>query len=275
MDIGTAKPTLEERKKVPHHLIDVVNPDQTWSLAIYQAEARKVVEDIQARGKIPLLVGGTGQYISAVLEGWQIPPSSMDKTYREDLLSLAKQEGAKVLHKRLEAIDPQSAARIDYRNIRRVIRALEIYKVSGKTATELRQKKSPSYPALKIGLTLPREILYQRIDQRLEKMIEAGWEDEVRALISQGFDFERPAFSAIGYRQMAAVVAGEITIDEAKVQIRRLTRQFVRRQANWFKKSDPTIHWFNQHEDTLQAVCELISGWMKDLELGAAMRDIG
>jgi tRNA dimethylallyltransferase len=264
LDIGTAKPTLEEQSTVPHHLIDVVTPDQSWSLAIYQSEARKVVEEIQRRASIPILVGGTGQYIYAVIEGWQVPPGSVDEDYREQLRQFVENEGADALHRRLETVDPGSAARIDYRNIRRVIRALEIFHLTGRTATELRQKEPLPFPLLKIGLTLPRAVLYERIDRRLEKMLDAGWEAEVRDLLSQGYDFNAPAFSAIGYRQIASVVKGEIKLEEAKAQIRRLLRQLVRRQANWFKESDPTIHWFTNDEHAPDEVKRLINQWMAD-----------
>lgn len=264
MDIGTAKPTFEERQQVPHHLIDVVTPDQPWSLATFREAAETAIRSIHQKDKCPLIVGGTGQYIRAILEGWEPPPRGTTNAYRHELEGIAQAEGPEALHKRLAEVDPQSALRIDYRNVRRVIRALEIFKVTGKTATELRRKESPHYRILRIGLTLPRDELYHRIDERIQHMLKNGWEEEVRHLLSQGYDFDTAPFSAIGYRQLAAYVKGDLTLDEAVSQIKKLTRQFVRRQSNWFKVDDLLIHWFTNRGSVLEDVRMLIRDWMPE-----------
>ncbi|TFH37226.1 MAG: tRNA (adenosine(37)-N6)-dimethylallyltransferase MiaA [Anaerolineales bacterium] len=264
LDIGTAKPTNAERKLVPHHLIDVVDPDQPWSLADYRRVVQQTILAIHRRGKLPVLIGGTGQYVSAIVEGWQPPPRPQTDAYRQELEAYAEQEGSQALHSRLAGIDPASAARIDHRNIRRVIRALEIFEITGKPASELRVKQAPAYRILRLGLSLPRQQLYQRLDARLEAMLEAGWEVEVRRLLDQGYDFMSPAFSAIGYRQMAAYVRGEKSLDQVKQEIKRITRQFVRRQANWFKPDDARIHWFVNHDAVVDEISVLIRTWLKD-----------
>jgi tRNA dimethylallyltransferase len=263
LDIGTAKPTLEERSRIKHHLIDLTYPDQLWSLAEFQTAAHKAIRSIHQRGKVPLIVGGTGQYVTAVLEGWRPPPRPVLDDYRVELQNFANREGSLALHARLAAIDPASAKRNDHRNVRRVIRALEIHDSTGIPASELRVKQAPAYRILRIGLTLPRQALYQRIDARLEAMLAAGWVSEVETLLNQGFDFQSAPFSAIGYQQLASYVRAEKSIEQAKNEIKRLTRQFVRRQANWFKLNDPHIHWFLNETNVEEKVITLIKAWLE------------
>ena len=258
LDIGNAKPTSDERGQIPHHLIDVTDPDQPWSLSDYRQAAEEAIQSIHHRGKIPMLVGGTGQYIAAILEGWQPPPRAATDELRNELEAFVEQEGSEALHSRLAALDPASAERIDHRNVRRVIRALEIYDVTGELASTVRIKQAPPFRILRLGITLPRAELYQRIDERIEAMLEAGWAKEVRQLLEQGYDFESPTFSAIGYRQMARYLRGEQTREQVRAEIKRLTRQFVRRQANWFKPDDPRIHWFTNTNTVIDEMIELI-----------------
>ena len=262
MNIGTAKPILAEQRRVKHHLIDVVEPADEWNLAKYQSEAEVAIENIHDRGKIPFLVGGTGQYITAVLEGWTPPPKSQDVVFRRSLEQQAQEMGYEILHRRLEKIDPISAERIDARNVRRVIRALEIYHVTGLPPSRVRVKTPPDFDFLKIGLTLPRDQLYAQIDARIEEMMDAGWLDEVKTLLSLGISKEAPSMSAIGYAQLAEFLRGEVELDEALVETRRLTRQLVRRQAQWFKFDDPSIHWFFNHEGVEEEIETSISTWV-------------
>jgi tRNA dimethylallyltransferase len=264
MDIGTAKPSLSERNQVPHHLIDVACPNETWSLARFRTAALQAIEDILERGCLPVLVGGTGQYVTAILEGWIPPPKPAEPSFREELERQAQSQGAEALHERLRRIDPQAAERIDARNVRRVIRALEIFHAMGSTPTALRKKVPPPFRSLRIGLNLPRKELYARIDARIDTMIEDGLLEEVRKLLNEGYDAGLPAMSAIGYRQMVRVLAGEYTMEEAVLEMRRLTRQFVRRQANWFKADDPGIHWFDLSEDLEGSVLRLIRSWLAE-----------
>jgi tRNA dimethylallyltransferase len=262
LDIGTAKPTREERSRIKHHLIDVTSPDQPWSLAAFRTAAHEAIRSIHQRKKVPLFVGGTGQYISAVLEGWQPPPRPESDDYRVELQNLVHRKGSLALHARLAAIDPASAKRIDHRNVRRVIRALEIHNITGIPASELRVKSAPAHRILRIGLTLPRQALYQRIDARLDAMLATGWVSEVEALLKQGYDFQSAPFSAIGYRQLASYVRGENSIEQAKIEIKRLTRRFVRHQSNWFKHDDPQIHWFINENNVEEKVIALIQTWL-------------
>ncbi len=262
MDIGTAKPTSEEREHVPHHLIDVADPDDTWNLAKFCEAALNVIHDIHSRGKVAFLVGGTGQYLRAILEGWTPPPSAESTDFRETLEATAASRGYEVVHRQLQDVDPASASQIDPRNVRRVIRALEIFHLTGMPASSQRVKKPPSFEILRIGLTLPREELYQRIDQRIDLMIEDGWIEEVKELIDIGISPDLPSLSAIGYSQLAAHLSGEMDLDSAIVEIRRLSRQFVRRQANWFKADDPEIQWFDAVSGVEERITEVIERWL-------------
>jgi len=256
MDIGTAKPTLEERARVPHHLIDVANPDETWSLAVFQHKATEIIADIHAREKLPFLVGGTGQYIRAVTEGWTPPEVKPDPRLRSVLENLAKGNSTHWLHAGLQRIDPFAAKKIDPRNVRRTVRALEVILTTGKPFSQQRGQSDSPYNLLTIGLNRPREELYQRVDKRIEAMFEAGFLDEVRGLLDKGYPPELPTMSAIGYRECIRVIKGELSIEQAKVEIRRATRVFVRRQANWFKEDDPNIHWFYAGESNLVELVE-------------------
>jgi tRNA dimethylallyltransferase len=259
MDIGTAKPTPEERDRVPHHLIDVADPDDIWSLAVFQKKATEIITEIHAHGKIPFLVGGTGQYIRAVTEGWTPPEVKPNPRLRSVLESLAEERGVNWLHARLEKIDPLAAQKIDSRNVRRTIRALEVILTTGKTFSKQRRQSESPYDLLTIGLKRPREELYQRVDERIEAMFESGFLEEVEGLLVKGYSPELPTLSAIGYRECVQVISGRMSIEQAKVEMRRATRVFVRRQANWFKDDDPDIHWFRAgQEDTLNPIEKLI-----------------
>ena len=244
MDIGTAKPSQEELAKVPHHLIDTANPDEVISLALFQRQARAAISDIHARKKLPFLVGGTGQYIRAVTEGWSPPEVKANTKLRDELDKMKEERGANWLHARLERLDPEAAAQIDARNVRRTIRALEVILTTGRKFSAQRERGASPYQLLTIGLTRPREELYQRVDARIDAMFANGFLEEVTRLLGQGYSPGLPSMSAIGYRECVRVARGELTEEQAKVQIRRATRIFVRRQANWFKESDPAIRWF-------------------------------
>ncbi len=261
MDIGTAKPTVEERQRVPHHLVDVADPDETWSMAQVRAAVLQCAEEITARARLPFLVGGTGQYVRAILEGWDPPPRAYDAAVRERLEALARIAGAAALHARLCEVDPASAVRIDARNVRRVVRALEIFEITGQPASTQRRRLPLPYRILTLGLTAPRPVLYARIDARIDAMLVQGWVDEVRGLLARGFDPGLPAFSAIGYPQIIEVVQGKRSLDEAVTDIRRRTRVLVRRQANWFKADDPSIRWYENSADAVDAMELEIRRW--------------
>jgi tRNA dimethylallyltransferase len=244
MNIGTAKPSPEELAHVPHYLIDIVNPDETLSLAVFQEKAKEIIADIHKRGKLPFLVGGTGQYVRAVTQGWTPPEVIADERLREVLEKLKEEHGVNWLHAKLKLLDPESAQKIDARNVRRTIRALEVIMSTGRKFSEQRGKSDSPYQLITIGLTRPRSELYERVDQRIDAMFAHGFIEEVKGLLSKGYSPTLPSMSAIGYRECVRVVNGELTIEQAKVEMRRVTRIFVRRQANWFKESDTSINWF-------------------------------
>jgi tRNA dimethylallyltransferase len=248
MDIGTAKPSAEQRSAVVHHLIDVANPDETWSLAVFQQEAAKAIASIQDRGKLPILVGGTGQYMKAILQGWQPPALPPQPGLRAALEGWADEVGKEGAHARLAMLDPAAAANIDARNVRRTLRALEVIFSTGRRFSAQRGKFGSPYRLLQLGLTRPRPELYARIDQRIDAMLTAGWLDEVRGLLAKGYSPDLPSLSAIGYRELVKHLNGELTLDEAIIEIKRATRAFVRRQGAWFKATDPDITWIDMSQ---------------------------
>lgn len=269
MDIGTAKPTPEERQIVPHHLIDVVDAAADFSVRRYQKLAQDAIDDIHARKKLVLLVGGTGQYLRALLEGWQPPPRATDSSIRARLRSQAEEHGRESLHTRLRELDPERAAEIHPNNLRRVIRALEVYELTGKPPSKVHDKAPPDYEVLRLGLTIEDRALEDRIRARLEQMIADGLLDEVRSLLEGGLRPEGSAMSAIGYRQIAAYLAGEGTLEEAKREIIADTLEFVRRQYTWFKPDDPMIRWLTAGESVVDRAEELIRDWLASGEDGA------
>jgi tRNA dimethylallyltransferase len=244
MDIGTAKPTREEQAGVPHHLIDIANPDEILSLAVFQQKAHEAIAGIHTRNKIPFLVGGTGQYFRAVTEGWSPPEVKPDEQLRNELERMKEERGQDWLYARLKQLDPMAAEKIDPRNVRRTIRALEVIMTTGRKFSEQRGQSESPYHLITIGLTRPRAELYERIDQRTEAMFANGFLEEVKGLLAKGYSPSLPTMSAIGYRECIRVVKGELDEAQAKAEIRRATRIFVRRQANWFKEADPNIKWF-------------------------------
>lgn len=249
MDIGTAKPTPGERAAVPHHLIDLCAPDKTISLGQFQGLAYRAIDDVLARGRLPILVGGTGQYVMAVIEGWGVPEVAPQPALRVALEGLGDAEAARWL----AALDPVAAGRIDPRNVRRVVRALEVILVTGRRMSDLQRKTPPPYSTTVIGLRRERETLYARIDARVDAMMSAGLLDEVRRLRDAGYADE-PPLSGLGYRQLLAHLRGETTLDEAITRIKFETHRFARQQATWFRDDDPRIAWFDLEDDILTTV---------------------
>ncbi len=261
LNIGTAKPSDAERSLVPHHLIDICKPDETITLGEYKRLAMAVIRDIQTRGRVPFLVGGTGQYIRAIVEGWDIPEVPPQKRFREILGNMDDQE----VLRWLRFLDPKSARRIDPRNIRRVIRALEVTVYTGRPMSNLQQKNPPDDDILNIGLTCDREILYARIDERVERMIVTGFLDEVMELRQKGYDRYLPAMSGLGYRQLWAYLDDELTLDQAVERIRFETHRFARQQYTWFRIEDEDIEWFDvQQPDWKDAVEVRVGDWLED-----------
>lgn len=245
LDIGADKPTLQQQALAPHHLLDVVGPDEVLNLAQFQELAYEAIDSIQARRRLPILVGGTGQWIWAVVEGWGVPRVPPDACLRAELEAEAARVGQAALHAQLAAVDPEAAQKIDPRNLRRVIRALEVYQQSGLPISHHQRKQAPPYQILIIGLTRPRPELCRRIDLRIDQMMELGLLAEVQGLVEAGYGWGQPAMSGLGYRQIGQFLRGEVTLAEAVALIKKETRRFVRQQYNWFRLDDSRINWFD------------------------------
>jgi tRNA dimethylallyltransferase len=264
MDIGTAKPTREEQTRVPHYLIDIVDPDEILSLAVFQQKAHQVIADIHTRKKMPFLVGGTGQYVRAVTESWTPPEVQPDERLRNELEKLKDENDIYWLHEKLKNLDPVAAEKIDPRNYRRTIRALEVILTTGKKFSEQRGQGESPYHLITVGLTRPRPELYERVDQRIDAMFANGFLEEVKTLLAKGYSTSLPTMSAIGYRECIRVIHGELNEEQAKAEIRRATRIFVRRQANWFKESDPNIKWFRVEAGVINGIQSYIQQAAED-----------
>jgi tRNA dimethylallyltransferase len=248
MDIATAKPTLAERQQVPHHLIDMVDPDEPYTLAIYQRQARAAIERIQGRGRRVLLVGGAGLYVSAVCDGLVLPDVPPDETFRSEKYALAQSAGYLAVQAELERIDPESARRIDPKNVRRVIRALEVQHATGRRFSEWqRPVPEAAVPCLRVGLQLERSALNERIDGRIDAWLEAGLVDEVRGLLERGYAPGLPSMSGLGYREMARVLAGDINLERGVELFRQATHQYAKRQMTWFGHRRE-VHWLDAAE---------------------------
>ena len=258
MDIGTAKPSAAEQGLLKHHLIDIVKPDDTVSLSKFIKLANAAILDINRRGKTALMVGGTGQYYRAITQGWRSPEVPPNEVLRNVLQSWGEEIGADELHSRLKSIDPKAADNMDAKNLRRVIRALEVIFITGRTFSSQRQQVDVPFDVITLGLIRPRDESYKRIDKRVDEMLAAGFVDEVKSLMDMGYSKELPSFSAIGYRQIAEYIEGGTNLDDAIVEMKRVSRILVRRQANWFKMSDPDIQWFAADESPVDKMLEYI-----------------
>ncbi|AZB43027.1 tRNA (adenosine(37)-N6)-dimethylallyltransferase MiaA [Bacillus sp. FJAT-42376] len=245
MDIGTAKIRQEEMMGIPHHLIDIKNPDESFSAAEFQQLARACIADISSRGKIPIVAGGTGLYIQSLLYDYQFSEQPSDPDFRIQMENTANEKGAEYVHALLREADPGSAERIHPNNVRRVIRALEIYHSTGTTMTELleTQARKEHFESAIIGLTIDRETLYYRINQRVDKMMEAGLLKEVNHLYQSGLR-EGQAVQAIGYKEIYRYLDGSLSLEEAVEQLKQNSRKYAKRQLTWFRnKMD--VEWFD------------------------------
>jgi tRNA dimethylallyltransferase len=248
MDIGTDKPSSEDQARVPHHMIDLVMPDEPYTLADYQQGAYGIIDDVLARGKVPFLVGGTPLYTNAVLEGWSIPRVAPDAEVRARLEREVEEQGPEQLHARLREVDPAAAERILPSNARRIIRALEVIEATGKPISEQQGKAPPPYRMLIILLDCERGELYRRIDARVDGQIERGLVEEVAHLHSLGYAFDLPSMSGLGYRQIGAYLMGRATLAEAVQRIKWDTHAFARHQGNWFRRLGGAITIDTTHE---------------------------
>jgi tRNA dimethylallyltransferase len=264
MDIATAKPTPAERARLPHHLLHVVWPDETLTLAEYQRLAHAAIVDVWERGRLPLLVGGAGLYIRAVVDGLTIPEVAPQPELRAELETLLAAEGVATLHARLAALDPVTAARIDARNPRRLIRALEVCLVTGRPFSEQQGARPTLYRPLFFGLNTERDALYARADARIDAMLTAGLVAETEALLARGYSWGLPSMSSLGYREIGAYLRDEATLDEAVMRFKLATHSYIRRQLTWFRR-DERIEWLDAALPSgalADQVAERLSPWL-------------
>ena len=264
MHIGTAKPTPQQQAQAPHHLIDIVAPDYQLSLAEYQAAAYGKIAALHADGKLPLLVGGTGQYVTAVVEGWSIPRVPPNPELRAKLSAEAEAQGQEAFHARLAQIDPEAATNIHPNNVRRVVRALEVYMTTGTPISVLQRKKPPPYRILMLGLHMPRKPLYERADLRVDAMMAAGFVDEVQRLLDMGYKRDLPSMSGLGYQELTAHLLDGLTLNEAVRKTKISTHDFIRRQEVWFRGHDHSTIWHNTLELERDAIYQQINDWLQN-----------
>jgi tRNA dimethylallyltransferase len=254
LQTGVAKPTLEERKGVRHHLLDLFDLGHVITLAEIKSLAYAAIDDIHQRGVLPILVGGSPLYMNAITEGWSMPEVEPDWDFRREAEERVASEGLEWLDKEVRAIDPTVAERSSG-NARRLIRALEIWRATGKPMSELESRIPPPYRVLPIALTRPRDVHYADLDLRIDKQVADGFLDEVRSLLEMGFTGHEPAFTAIGYRELVEVVRGSLALDEAVAKIRHANHRYVRHQMTWLRRRKDLI-WFDTS----------VTGWYVELE---------
>ncbi|MBO9607829.1 MAG: tRNA (adenosine(37)-N6)-dimethylallyltransferase MiaA [Paenibacillaceae bacterium] len=266
MDIGTAKATPEERAIVPHHLIDIVAPDEPFSAADFQTSARELIAAIHGRGNLPLIVGGTGFYIESLCYDFRFSEAGADEAFRDEQQRFLREFGEQALHDRLRAVDPQSADRLHPNDSRRVVRALEIAHLTGVNATEhlASQTKEPRYDLCLVGLTMDRHLLYKRIEARVDAMMAEGLLDETKRLLDQGYDCSLVPMQGLGYKEMSGFLSGGLSLEEAVSLLKRNTRRYAKRQLSWFRHMDD-IHWFDvtdpaEESNILQTIIHLAAG---------------
>lgn len=261
MDIGAAKPTPAERRQAIHHLLDLLTPDHSFDLSSFLALARQAIHDIAGRGRLPIVAGGTGQYLWALHEGWQGPAAPPDADFRREWEERAAREGGAALYRRLQEIDPARAAALDPRNLRRIIRALEIYHITGRPPSTYRRPAEPLPHSLILGLTLERASLYRRIDDRFDQMLADGFLEEARNLAAMGYPLGQGPLACPGYRELGQYLEGAITLAEAAQRAKFQTHRLARRQYTWFKPTDSRIHWLDAAApDSTERAAELAAG---------------
>jgi len=261
MDIGTAKATPTEQAAAPHHLLDIRAPDEVLTVAEYQQLAYTIIDAVHRRGGTPLLVGGTALYIRAVVEGLRIPAVPPDPALRAELEARLAQEGVEALFRQLTTLDPATAAQLDAHNPRRVLRALEIFMLTGRSKVELEGADPPPYRILMIGLMRPRAALYQRIDRRVDAMLAAGLVEETQRLLDAGYDARLPSMTSLGYRECIDYLAGRCDLAAAAARIKTETHRYVRHQTTWFRKLRD-IHWFDLETVRSEQIVAFAAAWL-------------
>ena len=255
LSIGTGKPSKKNLKLVKHNLLDFLEPDQDYSLAEFLKDANKIISQILSDKKVPILVGGSGQYLKALTENWDVSNIKPNLELRKELEKEINENGVEYLYEKLKSKFPENAQKVDSKNPRRIIRAFELG-LEGKTISRKSKKNFSNF--FKIGLTMPRDTLYKTIDERIEKMFEDGWVGEVEDLIKKGFNNELNSFSSIGYNEIYDYLSNNLDLDEAINLIKKRTRNLVRHQYNWFKLNDPEIKWFDSSKHSINYISEKI-----------------
>ncbi|MCX7772423.1 MAG: tRNA (adenosine(37)-N6)-dimethylallyltransferase MiaA [Clostridia bacterium] len=261
MDIGTAKPTLEERKSIPHFMMDLIDPDEAFSVAQYQAAAKLCIEDILSRGKVPIIAGGTGLYVNALVYNLTFSDTITNWEYRKTLQDIADEQGPEALHDLLRKVDPQSAERIHPNNVKRVIRALEVYETSGRPISEHQEEsrlEPPPYDYQVFGLEVERDVLYRRIEQRVDKMMALGLLEEVEDILKKGYSPNLISLQGIGYKEIISAIQGHCTMAEAVEAIKLGTRHLAKKQMTWFKKTEG-LRWLNTSNFNLRAMLKILT----------------
>tara|TARA_B100000029_G_scaffold116138_1_gene108865 strand:+ start:39166 stop:40086 length:921 start_codon:yes stop_codon:yes gene_type:complete len=265
MDIGTGTPSSAQRARVKHHLYNLIDPDESFSLGVYLNHGRQTISDVMARNKLPILVGGTAQYVWALLEGWQVPSVAPNPDFRDKLEKLAEKETSTILYDRLTNIDPAAAKKIHPNNVRRLIRALEVIDQTGQLFSDLSSRRSPNWEVNINGITMEQNKLQDAIYERILDQFNEGWVEEVKDLRQRGYKEGLPSLSALGYKEIGRYIDGHTTMEETISEIAKLTHRFSRKQYGWFKLSDPRIHW---NDITKKNTNELINEITTDLSLG-------
>ena len=259
MNIGTAKPSIDERKGIPHHLLDMVDPDEPFTVADYQEHFDLAAKTVRSQGAVPLVTGGTGLYIRTVTRSFKFPGPPPDLIQRQKLQARAEEEGGMVLYSELQQVDPTSAFRIHPNDQRRIIRALEVFYSTGRTFSSwMLHAQEPINPGtIFIGLERERSNLYQRIDRRVDQMMKDGLLDEVEWLLNQGYLADNPSMQGLGYKEMVPVLRGTMAKDEAINLLKRRTRNYAKRQLTWFRKEP--VKWFSLEEGEIKAFRKILS----------------
>ena len=259
MDIGTAKPSKEELEEVPHHLINIIPPDKNWSVSDFVSNAKSMIEDIIKKGKLPIVVGGTGLYLNALIEGYAFPMIKANKEVRERLEGEAKAYGSLHLYEKLKKVDPDAAEKIHYNDLKRMIRALEVYELTGKPMSKMQAKDEESLPyeLVIVGLDMDRKKLYEKIEERVDQMLKSGLIAEVQGLIKEGYDKKLTSMQAIGYKEVAEHLHGKYTLDELINILKQNTRNFAKRQMTWFRRFK-NVNWFDVEKMSIGDIIKLI-----------------
>ena len=259
MDIGTAKPTSQQVSAVPHHLVDIIDPDDEFSLGTFLYLSKKAILNINRAGKCPLLVGGTGQYVMALIQNWNVPPVPPDPDLRRELDKILHSQGIDDLLSHLRSLDPDALERVDANNPRRVIRAIEVAAAGG-SAQSAPRRMDPWFDSAVIGLEMERGALYRRADDRVDRMMDAGFLDEVHSLLTMGYHTDLPSMSGIGYHELAEHLLEDADLTDAIQKTKFRTHRYIRQQLNWFRREDPRIRWFDT--SSLEEAVRFANKWM-------------